>query len=388
MPWWTKSSRRRRRSGLPVTAAALLAIAAIAIFPRVYEAGFPLANDDPADVADHLLDRSLTSAVAEREITAALDGNDVDLVNSFVELARDRGLVIDPGLARRVAAENSAVATATRHATSFARGLITGEPDDAVGLAGTALGDVFVFGDVRDAAREGVRLARGEAADELVLGLACVGIAVTAGTYASLGLATPARVGLSLTKVARKTGGMSARLAGAVGRSLHEAVDTGALRRVLATASVTEPAVALRAARDVVKLDKARGLVNMVGDVGRIEARAGTRAALDGLRLSEGPREVARVAKLAEKQGGKTRAILKLLGRAVLAVGVLSFEAASWLLTAVVIALGFCAAVKGMAERATLRIVRNAKRRRERRRLREARAALLQCRLATPLSAV
>jgi hypothetical protein len=92
--------------------------------------------------------------------------------------------------------------------------LITGEPDDAAGLAGTALGDLFVFGDVRDAAREGVRLARGEAADDLVLGLACVGIAVTAGTYASLGLATPARVGLSLAKVARKTGGMSARLAG------------------------------------------------------------------------------------------------------------------------------------------------------------------------------
>jgi hypothetical protein len=388
MPWWTKSSRRPGQASLPVIGAALLAIAAIAIFPRVYDAGFPLAHDDPADVADHLLDRSLTTAVAEREIAAALDGNDVDLANSFAELARDRGLVIDPGLARRVAAENSTVATATRHATSFARGLITGEPDDAVGLAGTALGDVFVFGDVRDAAREGVRLARGEAADELVLGLACIGIAVTAGTYASLGLATPARVGLSLTKVARKTGGMSARLAGAVGRSLHEAVDTGALRRVLATASVTEPAVALRAARDVVKLDKARGLVNMVGDVGRIEARAGTRAALDGLRLSEGPRDVARVAKLAEKQRGKTRAILKLLGRAVLAVGFLSFEAASWLLTAVMIALGFCAAVKGMTERATLRIVHNAKRRRERRRLREAKAALLQCRLATPLSAV
>src|SRR5262249_41031695 len=150
--------------------------------------------DDPAVIAEHLLDRSFTTAVAEREIAAALDNNDVDLANSFVELARDRGLVIDPGLARRVAAENSTVATAARHPEKFAPGLGTRGPDDAVGFAGTALGDVFVFGDVRDAAREGVRLARGEAADELVLGLACVGIAVTAGTYGSLGVAAPARV--------------------------------------------------------------------------------------------------------------------------------------------------------------------------------------------------
>jgi hypothetical protein len=135
-------------------------------------------------------------------------------------------------------------------------------------------------------------------------------------------------------------------------------------------------------------LEKAGALVNMIGDVGRIEARAGTRAALDGLRLSEGPREVARVAKLAEKQGGKTRAILKLLGRAVLAVGFLTIEGASWLLTAVLIAFGFCSAVKGMTERATLRIVHNTKRRRERRRLREAKTAQLRGRLATALPPV
>ena len=56
-----------------------------------------------------------------------------------------------------------------------------------VGLAGTALGDLFVFGDIRDAVREGSRYAHGETDDELVLGLACVGIALTAGTYASFG---------------------------------------------------------------------------------------------------------------------------------------------------------------------------------------------------------
>ena len=60
-----------------------------------------------------------------------------------------------------------------------------------VSLAGTALGDLFVFGDIRDALREGARLAQGQEADRLILGLACVGIAITAGTYAAWEPARP-----------------------------------------------------------------------------------------------------------------------------------------------------------------------------------------------------
>jgi hypothetical protein len=362
--------------GLPIAVAAVCAIAGFLCAPQAYEAGFLLVYaDDPADLADHLLDGTFTRLVVEREIVASLDGEDIDLANSFAELARDRGVAIDPRLTDRLAVANSTTATATRHAKDFARGLITGEPDDVAGFAGTALGDLFVFGDVRDAAREGYRFARGEETDETVLGLAGIGIAVTAATYASLGASTPARVGLTLAKVARKTGRMSTRLAGAIGRSLREAVDAGALRRALATASLTEPALAVRAARDAVKLDKLRGLVNLAGDVGRIEARAGTRAALDGLRLAEEPREIARVAKLAEKEGGKTRAILRLLGRSVLAVGFFAFDTASWLLTAALVALGFCSAVKGFTERATEMMIRRGKRRRAARELRAIGAA-------------
>ena len=47
----------------------------------------------------------------------------------------------------------------------------------------------------------------------------------------------------------------------------------------------------------------------MMRGVGRARTKAGTRAALDGLKLSEGPSDVARFARLAETKGGKTRAI-------------------------------------------------------------------------------
>jgi hypothetical protein len=73
-------------------------------------------------------------------------------------------------------------------------------------------------------------------ADELVLGLAGAGIAITAGTYVTFGTAAPARVRLTLAKAARKTGKLGAELA-------------GNLVSMVRQASLAEPAAATRAAR-------------------------------------------------------------------------------------------------------------------------------------------
>ncbi len=178
---------------LSLLLAAALAIAAWLVLPRGIEAGHWLAaEDDPARLADLGLDRSFDARVAAREIEAALHAGDVELAESFIALARERNVNVDPTLEATVAAEATSSAAAARGVGRFVRGFVVGEPDDLVSLAGTATGDLFVFGDARDALREGVRLARGEEADELILGLACVGLAVTAGTYVSLGAGAPA----------------------------------------------------------------------------------------------------------------------------------------------------------------------------------------------------
>ena len=261
------------------------------------------------------------------------------------------------------------MARTAQAAGSFAHGFVTGEPEDAVGFAGTAVGDLFVFGDIRDAVREGSRLASGEEADELLLGLACVGLAVTAGTYASLGVGGPARLGVSALKGARKAGQITGRLAVWMGRSLREAVDLSALRRAVSPVSLTQPATAVRTAREAVKLDRAGGLVRLMEDTGRVQAKAGTRAAMDGLKVAESPKDMARVARLAEAKGSKTRAILKLGGRAAIALTIGAFNLASWAFSALVAILGFCATIKSLTERTTLRWLAWRKARRARRAL-------------------
>jgi hypothetical protein len=363
-------ARARVPIALTLLVALILAGAIAMVGPRALDAGYLLLHqDDPVRLADHVVRTSLDPAVAHREIEAALAANDPELAASFVALARGQGIPVDPDLAKRVEVANSTMARTAQAAGSFAHGLGTGEPEDAVGFAGTAVGDLFVFGDIRDAVREGSRLAAGEEADELLLGLACVGLAVTAGTYASLGVGGPARLGVSALKGARKAGQITGRLAVWMGRSLREAVDLSALRRAVSPVSLTQPATAVRTAREAVKLDRAGGLVRLMEDTGRVQAKAGTRAAMDGLKVAESPKDMARVARLAEAKGTKTRAILKLGGRAAIALTIGAFNLASWNFSALVAILGFCATIKGLTERTTLRWLSWRKARRARRAL-------------------
>jgi len=64
---------------------------------------------------------------------------------------------------------------------------------------------------------------------------------------------------------------------------------------------------------------------------------------------------MSRIAQVAERYGPKTRAVLKLGGRAAIMLTMGTISLFSWLVSAALTLLGFCAAAKRMAERATER---------------------------------
>jgi len=324
-----------RHPAFAVLGAILFAIAAFAVIRGGMEARAQLAVDGPAQISDRALDRLFDRNVVEHEIRGALAAGDNDLAQSFVELAADRSVTIDSVLADEVKRAQAKASSVSSTAGRFVQGLWTGEPVDGASLAGTAVGDLFVFGDIRDAARESTRYLTGKPADPWILGLAGVGIAITAATYVSAGVATPARVGLTLVKAARRTGRLN-------------------------------PALAVRIAREAVKVEEAGGIVELVDNVGRVETKAGTQAALDSLKVAEGPQDVSRLARLAAAKGTKTRAIIKLLGRAAIVLTASALDLAMWLFWAAFMLLGFASSCKAAVECMTLRYVRWRKARRVR----------------------
>ena len=347
----------RLRLEMALTAVAACAVACALLLPRAHDAGALLAaQNDPAKLSDLQLNSVLRNSpdTLAQNIEAALAASDPDLANSFVELAAARNVPLPENLSRRVAEAVAEENSPSHVARRFATGMVTGEADDLASLSGTVAGDLFVFGDIRDVVREGKRLATGEDADRLVLGLAAAGLAATAATYVSFGGMAPVRAGLSLVKDARKVGRLGEGLSQRVGRLAREVVDAPLLQNAVANGSALRPGATLGAIKAAFRAEKAGELVRLAKDVGRIGEKAGTRGALDSLRIAESPKDIARAARLAEAKGGQTRAIIKLLGRGALLLAAGAFDLTLWLFAALLALAGFLASIKATAERLTL----------------------------------
>jgi hypothetical protein len=361
-----------RRIGLAMAGAVASAAVFAVVWPHAREAAALLrAQDDPAQLSDLRVDSALRNneAVIGQGVTQALEADDADLAKSFTDLAQAKGIKLPPAVTERVDAavadENSTVSAARRFATGF----VTGEADDVASLSGTVAGDLFVFGDVRDVVREGKRLAMGENVDQLVLGLASVGLVVTAATYVSVGGAVPVRAGLSMVKDARKVGRLGAGLTEWAGRSARGVVDTPMLQQAVATASIARPGQTISAVKAAFKAEKAGALVRLAKDVGRVGEKAGTKGAFDVLRIADGPKDVARAARLAESKGSQTRAIVKILGRGALLLTAGAFNLAWWVFAALLALFGFITSIKATTERLTLSWIQRSKLKRVRREL-------------------
>jgi len=324
--------------------------------PRAHNAiALLAAQDDPAELSEIRIDSALRNNqyVINDQIEAALEDHDAGLAESFVGLAREKGISVPDELSHRVSEAVAEESSSSHLARRFASGLVTGNADDAASLSGTVAGDLFVFGDIRDVVREAKHLIMGEDTDRLVLGLATAGLAVTAATYVTVGGAGPVRAGLTLVKDARKVGRLGEGLTEWAGRSAREMVDSPVLQNALVTGSVMRPGQTASAIRAAFHAEKAGALVRLAKDVGRVGERAGTRGALDTLRIAEGPEDVARAARLAGSKGGQTRAILKLLGRSGLWLAAGAFDLALWVFGALFALFGFLSSIKATTERMT-----------------------------------
>jgi hypothetical protein len=350
-----------------------------ALWPNARDAFAVLAaQDDPAELADLHLNSALRNnpRLVSDNIETALASGDADLAGSFAELARDRNIALSDEVSKRV---NEAVTednSSTQFAKRFATGLVTGNADDMASLSGTVAGDLFVWGDIRDAFREGKNLAMGEETDHLILGLATVGLVVTAATYVSVGGAAPLRAGLTLVKDTRKVGRLSEGLVHFAGRSAREVVDAPVLQKAVASASVFRPGETVSAVKAAFRAEKAGALVRLAKDVGRVGEKAGIKAAQDTLKLAENPKEVARAARLAGAKAGKTRAYLKVLGRSALLGVTWLWTLASWLFSLTLALLAFLSSIKATTERLTYAWLRRKKARKARRLAAEQQAPL------------
>ena len=167
-----------------------------------------------------------------------------------------------------------------------------------------------------------------------------------------------------MVKDARKVGRLGEGLTQWAGRSAREVVDAPMLQQAVATGSMLRPGETINAIKAAFSAEKAGALVRLAKDVGRVGEKAGTRGALDTLRIAHGPKDVARAARLAESKGGQTRAILKVLGRGALLLAAGTFNLAMWVFGALLALFGFLSSIKATTDGLTESWLRRSKARR------------------------
>ncbi|PPD41349.1 MAG: hypothetical protein CTY15_13710 [Methylocystis sp.] len=281
-----------------------------------------LSKDDPVALSEARIDGLLTPERFSAQFDAALSARDLDLASSLVELGKTRALA--PTLAQETRLTELRTDESKKAIENFAEGFLRGARDSGAAFAGAVASDLSGFGDVRDLWTEGEKVRRGEAPDELVIGLAAAGLALSAVTWSSVGAMLPARSGLTFVKSAQKAGRLSRPLARAMTAAAAKAVDREALTAGASALAKLDFASARSVAPKIVR-PGALGNFRLLGeDAALLYRHAGARGAKDALALAENGAELGKAAKLAAAKGGATRAILAMLGRGALVLGALA----------------------------------------------------------------
>lgn len=315
----------------------LLVFAGREVLPRGLDAAqFLTGPRDEAAVASYLLDRRTAgdyAAAAER----ALADKDEDLAASVALLAADRGMALPAELAGRIkAAQDEASA---RVGTDAWNGFISGDAPNEAALAGAVAADLTGVGDVRDLYQQASKYLSGEEVDPLVIGLATVGLGLTAATVATLGGTAPEKAGVSTLKAVKRAGRLSPLLAREVGVVAANALDGEALRLAGTSLARFDLAAARGATGRILKPAAVETITGLGSDVATIGGNAGYRATVAALGTAKSTEEMGVIARLSSRFGAATRAVL-VLGGTAFTFASLATTAAMWSLSLVMWLVG------------------------------------------------
>jgi hypothetical protein len=252
-------------------------------------------------------------------IAQAFTEDDIDGAAVWLKVAEMTGYPVSPEWRARYEDETSTTSTAIRAARQAVAGAVTGAGHGLSGLAGAFAADMTFVGDLRDIGRELWHFGNSEPVDELALGLSGIGLTLTAATYGSGGATAVPRGAVSVFKIARRTGRLSARFAERLGRMVADVVDFPALRRQVWEAgwrgTVMRPGAVFAAA---IRRDRLDGLDEAVSAAGRVADRVGPAQSVELLRYVDDVPELRRVDEVSAVMGDRTLAVFTVLKRGAL----------------------------------------------------------------------
>ncbi len=198
----------------------------------------------------------------------------------------------------------------------FSEGFITGKASDASGITGAFASDFTVIGDARDLYQQYQLHNKGEEVNQLIVGLAGVGIGLTAATYGSAGSASVAKAGTSTLKVAAKTGRLTKNFSAELVRISSKVFDWRLFKQsVKQTNNLSDLS---RVAKKSFHPSALMPLQKMAKNIDHIRVNTSLADTLHLLRYVENSDDLRRLEKFTLKHKQYSKGILKITGKGAL----------------------------------------------------------------------
>lgn len=263
------------------------------------------------------------------EIAAALDAGDATLARSLAALAASRNIPVPPELTERIATLPAVDLAATLGAGWNC--VVNGDFDSEAGFACVVATDLTGIGDVRDLVGEGGKFIAGQPVDYFTLGIASVGLGLTAATLSSLGAAAPLRMGASFVKAMHRVGKLPPRLTAQIATALQRGINRPPLDEAITLATSMRLGDLGRPLSRLFNPRSVRLVSNLAEDFGTIGKAGGVRAMKLSVETADTAGDVRRLARVANTYGDGYVGVIKLVGRGALRLGQLLFTIVGWL---------------------------------------------------------
>ncbi len=269
-----------------------------------------------ADVAQLMLHQVSAEDVRQQVQEAIANNNPAD-ARMYLSLAHTFGYAVDPAeFEAELQRLESPLNTARRTVNDFASGFIDGEASSGAGVAGAITADFTVVGDARDLWAQYQLYAKGEPVNELIVTLAGVGVGLTAATVASAGAASPAKGGISTTKLAARAGKLTP---GFQRFLLRQGSDVFDYKGFLLAARAEKNLDGIsKAALKAYNPQATRALQQTAEQVNNIRKASSTADVVHVLKYVENGEDLIRLEKISLKYGTNTKGIMKFLGKSAL----------------------------------------------------------------------
>jgi hypothetical protein len=290
-------------------------------------------EEAPADT-HHLMTTTVNAQTLHKEITEAIDEGRFDEARMYIDIAKQHGygLYYDQ-YQQQLLEQDTNVRKIKDNVGNFVNGFVSGKGSSGAGVAGAIAADFTVVGDVRDLHTEYNHYKEEEPVDELVATLSGVGIGLTALAIGTAGSAAPAKAGVSLVKMAKKTRQLTPsfqkQLLGMAGNVFNW---KGFIKATQNGKGMTN---VVHAAKKAYNPQAIKPLGKMADQVSQIRKSTSVADTLHMMKYVKSTKDLGHLSKVTTKHGKNTKGYLTLLGMTVLRGGKIITKTAGFLISLV-----------------------------------------------------